>query len=450
MSFQKEVVEQKQQGKRPAIELVKRAGRAKTSCTSRQRLIQTLNHRQPDRLCVDFGAGGQTGMGAGAVYRLRKALLGESDFRVKIIEPYQMLGEIDDALKQALQVDVAGINPPVNMFGFKDEGFKPYDMPDGTPVLVPEKFNPTVDSDGNILMYAEGDTAFGPCAKMPKNGCFFDAINRQQPLCDETLDPADNCQEFRLLSPDEVRYFADKAADLSQNTDYGVYLTLPGTAFGDIALVPATFLKNPRGIRDVEEWYISIAMRRPYIHQVFETQCQIALKNIEMLAEAVGDHAQVVFASGTDFGTQRGPFISKQCYRDLYMPYHKAINDKIHELTNWKIFMHSCGAVSELIPDFIEAGFDILNPVQCSAEGMSPEFLKNEFGRQLVFWGGGIDTQRTLPFGTPQQVYEEVSRRIEIFAAGGGFVFNSIHNIQSHVPTENILAMLRALDDARI
>jgi hypothetical protein len=439
----------KKEGKPIVVDIVRRADKTHKPCTSRQRLIATLNHRQPDRLCVDFGAGGQTGMGAGAVYRLHRELVGDAGYRVKIIEPFQMLGELDERLKEALKLDVVGFNPPVNMFGFRDEDWKPFDMPDGTPVLVPGRFNHTLDAEGNILMYPHGDTSVPPCAIMPQSGYFFDALNRQKPLNEDALNPADNCEDFGLLSEDDIDYFARTAADLSERTDYGLYMTLPGTGFGDIALVPATWLKHPKGIRDVEEWYISTAMRRDYIYHVFQTQCDIALKNIERLAHAVGDNIQAAFISGTDFGTQRGLFISPQVYRDLYKPFHKAVNNKIHQLTNWKTFIHSCGAVFELIPDFIEAGFDILNPVQCSAAGMYPKTLKAEFGRDIVFWGGGVDTQKTLPFGTPDQVYKEVSERIEIFADGGGFVFNSIHNVQSNVPTENLLAMFRAVNDAR-
>jgi hypothetical protein len=440
---------QKQEDRLVEIGVVKRASKLSKQLTSRQRLIQTLNHQEPERLCVDFGAGGQTGMGAGAVYRLHQALIGDPDYRVKIIEPFQMLGEIDDQLKSVLGLDVAGINPPVNMFGFRDEGWKPFDMPDGTPVLVPERFNYTLSSEGNILMYPEGDTLVPPSAVMPKTGYFFDALNRQKPFQEEELNPADNGEDFGLLSPDEISYFAEKAAWLHDNTDYGVYMTLPGTGFGDIALVPATWRKNPKGIRDIEEWYISMAMRPDYIYKVFETQCEMAMLNIERLAHTVGDRVQAVFVSGADFGTQRGLFVSKKTYRELYLPFHKAVNRKIHELTNWKTFIHSCGAIFDLIPDFIEAGFDILNPVQCSAEGMDPRRLKKEYGRNIVFWGGGVDTQKTLPFGTPEQVHKEVSERIEIFAEGGGFVFNSIHNVQSNVPTENLLAMFKAVDEAR-
>ena len=415
---------------------------------SRERLSASLNHKTADHVCVDFGAGGQTGMGATAVHKLRKAVLGDADYRVKIIEPYQMLGEIDEELRQALGLDVVGINTPKNMFGFANEGWKPFEMNDGTPVLVPEKFNFTRNDNGDTFMYPEGDTSAKPCAKMPKTGYFFDAIEQQHPIDDSSLDPADNCEEFGLISDADIRYYADNAKDLYKNTDYGIYMTIGGLAFGDIALVPATWMKNPKGIRGIEEWYVSTVTRRDYVYKVFEKQCEIALKNIEKIAAAVGDMAQVVFVSGTDFGTQRGPFISPDSYRSLYKPFQKKINDKIHKLTNWKTFIHSCGSIYKLLPDIIDAGFDVLNPVQCSAEDMDPVRLKKEFGDDLVFWGGGVDTQKTLPFGTPEEVYRQVRERIEIFNKSGGFVFNSIHNIQSNVPLENILALFNAVQDS--
>jgi len=418
--------------------------------TPRERLNAALNHQPVDRLCVDFGAGGQTGIGVCAVHQLRRALTGDKQYRVRVSEPYQMLGEIDGTMREILGLDVVGVHPRTNMFGFANEGWKSFVMPvDGTEVLIPEKFNYTVSDNGDILMYPEGDTTVPPCAKMPASGYFFDSIRRQGPVIEEQLDPLDNCEEFGILSDEDIAHFKSQVDDYYHNTDYGIYLTIPGVAFGDIALVPAPWMKHPKGIRDVEEWYVSTALRVDYVYEVFERQCETGLKNIEKLVKALGDKVQVAFVSGTDFGTQRGPFISPQAYRDLYKPFQKAINDKIHELTNWKIFIHSCGSVYQLIPDFIDAGFDVLNPVQCSAAEMDPQRLKNEFGQQLVFWGGGVDTQKTLPFGTPKEVYAEVKNRIEVFSQNSGFIFNSIHNIQSNVPTENILAMFEAIDDAR-
>lgn len=416
---------------------------------SRERLAATITHKTPDRLCVDFGAGGQTGIGVVAVHKLRQKLFGEKNYRVKVTEPYQMLGEVDPEMIKELELDVAGIATPGTMFGYRCEDWKPFTMTEGIEVLVPGKFNYTSDDQGAFYTYPEGDTSVAPSAKMPRVGYFFDALNRQEPLNEDKLNPEENLEEFEILSEKDLEYYDIMTRKIYDETDLGIYVTLPGTAFGDIALVPAPWMKSPKGIRDVEEWYMSLLIRQDYIHKIFEKQCEIALKNIELLAKVIGERAQVVFLSGTDFGTQTGLFNSVESYRDLFKPYQKALNDKIHEITNWKTFIHSCGAIYELIPDFIEAGFDILNPVQISAEGMDARRLKSDFGKDIVFWGGGIDTQHTLPFGTPDEVYKEVRKNIEIFADGGGYVFNSVHNVQSNVPLENILAMFNALNDVR-
>jgi uroporphyrinogen-III decarboxylase len=417
--------------------------------TSRERLIQTINHEQPDRLVVDIGAGGQTGMGVCAVHKLRNVLFGDSGYRVKVSEPYQMLGEIDEEMRRKLHLDVVGIHPPSTMFGFRNERWKPFSMHDGTVVDVPGDFIFTKDSEGAILMHAGGDIGSPPRAKMPVGSYFFDALDLRQSADYNNLNPDDNTEEFSILSQEDVNYFAVLAKKYYEETDYGIYMTLPGMAFGDIALVPATWMKHPKGIRGVEEWYLATLVYPDYIKTVFEKQCEIALKNIEILSRAVGDYIQVVFVSGTDFGTQKGLFSSLETYRELFKPYQKAVNDKIHKMTNWKVFIHSCGAIYDLIPEFIEAGFDILNPVQISAEGMDPMRLKKEFGKNIVFWGGGINTQRTLPFGTPEEVYRETRKNIDIFNQDGGYVFNTVHNIQSNVPVENILAMFKAVNDAR-
>jgi len=164
--------------------------------------------------------------------------------------------------------------------------------------------------------------------------------------------------------------------------------------------------------------------------------------------DLLGERVQVAFITGTDFGTQRGLFISVETYRDLFQPFHRQVNDFIHRRSGWRTFIHSCGSVYQLIPEFIEAGFDILTPVQCSAAEMGAERLKREFGRDLVFWGGGVDTQKTLAFGTPQDVYGEVRERVDLFNREGGFVFNAVHNIQANTPVDNVMALFNALRDA--
>jgi len=230
-------------------------------------------------------------------------------------------------------------------------------------------------------------------------------------------------------------------------TGRAVIATFGGTAFGDIALVPAPFLKHPKGIRDIAEWYISTVTRRDYLHAVFSKQCDVALANLARIHGVVGNDVDAVFVCGTDFGTQTSSFCSVNTFLDLYVPYYKKVNDWIHARTTWRTFKHSCGAVEKFIGPYIEAGFDILNPVQCSAVGMEPEQLKQRYGDRIVFWGGGVDTQKVLPFGTPDEVRAQVLQRCKVFSMGGGLIFNTVHNIQARTPVENIVAMIETVQD---
>ena len=414
---------------------------------SRRRLQTTLNHEVPDRVCVDFGATNVTGIAVSTLSRLRQAVLGDNRYCVRMIEPFLMLGEVDDELRRALGIDVRGVFAQKGRFGVAARGWKEFELPDGTPVMAPDWFDPTVDANGDWLLHPGGDRSVPPSARMPKGGFYFDAIIRQPPIDEERLDPRDNLEEFGPYSAEDVEHFATQAR-LAAEAGWGVIISPPGLAFGDVSHVPGLALAHPKGIRDVEEWYVALVTRPDYIYSVFDGQCRIALRNLAALADAVGGNADVVLVSGTDFGSQRGPLISPRVYRELFKPFHTRLNAFIHAHTPWKTFIHSCGSVVELIPDFIEAGFDILNPIQTSAAGMDPVALKKEFGRKLVFWGGGVDTQKTLPFGTPGEVYREVRQRIEILGDGGGFVFNSVHCLQVNTPVENLLAMFRAIGDA--
>jgi hypothetical protein len=410
--------------------------------TSRERVNLALNHQEPDRVPLDLGASAVTGMQVDTVYKLRQALgLDAPGTPVKVVEPYQMLGEIKPDLMHALGIDVVGLGKSATMFGFKNEGWKPWTTFAGTPVLVATGFNTDPDENGDILLYPEGDQSVPPSGRMPKGGFYFDSIPRQLPLDENNLKLDDNLEEFGPISDADLAHLKREAEKLWTETDKAVLGNFGGTAFGDIALVPGPWLKHPKGIRDVEEWYVSTAMRRDFVYKIFERQCEIGIQNLEKIHRVVGNRVTVVFASGTDFGQQNGPFVSPKAYRDLFKPFNKAVNDWVHEHTTWKTFIHSCGSVRALIPDFIDAGFDILNPVQCSAACMAPEELKQEFGDRVTFWGGGVDTQKTLPFGTVDEVRQEVCARLKTFGKGGGYVFNTIHNVQARVPIENVLAM---------
>jgi len=413
---------------------------------SRERVLKALNFEKVDRTPVDMGGTSWTGIQVSVVAELRRALgLGRPDELVKVVEPYQMLGEVDAELREALGLDVVNLPTPKNMFGFEDTDWKPWQTFDGTNVLVPDKFNTDPDPNGDILMYPQGDKSAPASARMPKGGFYFDAIIRQKPIDDAKLNPADNLEDFTLIGDKDLKYYEQKANELYKNTNLAIAAGFSGMAFGDIALVPATWMKDPKGIRDIEEWYISTITRREYIKEVFAGQAEIAVKNLERIYQAVGDKVHVVALDGTDLAAQDTLFCSPDGYRELYLPYSKKINDWIHANTKWKSMKHCCGGCEPLIEGFIEAGFDILTPLQTSARGMDPNLLVEKYGGRIVLWGGGVDTQRTLPFGTPDEVFEQVTERVKIFSRKNGFVFNTIHNIQSNTPIENLLAMFRAL-----
>jgi len=413
--------------------------------TSKERVLASLNHREPDAVPVDFGSTAVTGIHVNALAGLRE-YYGLEKRPIRVHEPYQMLGLIDEDLQEIMGIDVEGIPAPETMFGFRNENWKPYRLDSGLEVLVSEHFRTTKEPNGDTVIYPKGDLSAPPSGRMPKNGFFFDAIIRQEPIDEAALNPEDNLEEFNPISLQDLDYFAAEAGR-AWATGRAVVATFGGLAFGDIALIPAPFLKHPKGIRDVEEWYISTLTRQGYIHRVFEKQTEIALRNLEKIKAAVGSRVDVVFVCGTDFGTQQSLFCSKDNFRKLYFPYYKMVNDWIHANTQWKTFKHSCGAVEPLIESFIKAGFDILNPVQVTAAGMDAAHLKRTYGDRIVFWGGGVDTQTTFAFGTPAQVREQVLRRMDILAPGGGFIFNAVHNIQATTPVENIAAMIDAVKE---
>jgi len=254
-------------------------------------------------------------------------------------------------------------------------------------------------------------------------------------------------EEYHLYDDETLRKIERETYDLYKNTDYAIVGGGIGTGLGDIALIPGTMLREPKGVRDLEDWYMSPLVRPEYVREVYDRQTDIAVENLKLYHEAVGDCISVIVICGADFGSQQSLMLSPVVFRDLYLPYYQKMTDWIHENTKWKTFKHCCGAVEPLIPLLIEAGFDILNPVQTSASGMDPEVIKQKYGDKITFWGGGVNTQATLPKGTLGEVKEEVSRNVRIFGKDGGFVFNTIHNVQADVPVENFLAMIEALDE---
>ncbi len=332
----------------------------------RERMQNALSHRE-SKIPFDLGSTAVTGAHATIVEGLR-AHYGLEKRPVKVHEPYQMLGMIEDDLREALGVDTSGVFARNTMFGFPVERWKEWRTPWGQEVLVPQGFRTTVADNGDLLIYPEGDLSVPPSAKMPVGGFFFDAIIRQEPIDDERLNPADNLEEFAPVSDSDLDYFRSSVKGQFRSGS-SIVANFGGTAVGDIALVPGPFMKRPHGIRDVAEWYMSTVTRQEYLHEVFDRQTRLAVENIARIHERIGNAVDVVYICGTDFGDR------------------------------------------------------------------------------LVFWGGGVDTQKTLPFGTPHEVRKEVLSRCAMLGKGGGFVFTTVHNIQARTPIANVIATIDAVHE---
>ncbi len=417
--------------------------------TGKERIKAVLDHRNADRIALDFGSTNVTGMHCRVMEALRK-YYGLEQHPVYVYEPGQMLGLMEDDLAQVLGLDTIGCFSPDNAFGIVNDNWKEYKMPWGQTVMFPARLADSITvKDGTLYGYPEGDNSLPPSGMMPERAYFFSAIQRQDgEIDDEKLNVDDNLQEFGDISDAGIEYWKKNAAKVAA-TGRAVVASFGGMALGDVARITSMAIREPRGIRSVSEWYMSTVIRPDYIKEMFDRQTDIAVRNLEKLYAAVGDLVDVVYVCGTDFGTQNSQFCSVDTFRDLYMPYYRKMNDWIHEHTGWKTFKHSCGSVTPLIDSLIESGFDILNPVQIAAADMDPRMLKDRFGDRVTFWGGGVNTQKTLPFGTPDDVRREVRELCDIFGRDGGFVFNSVHNIQANVPVENVIALFETLKEIR-
>ena len=414
--------------------------------TSRERILLALDHKEADKVPVDLGGAVVTGIHAAALDRLRKTL-GLEKHIVEVYEPMMMLGIVEDDVLEAIGGDVVGLNAPGTLLGYRNENWKPWKLPDGTDVLMGGGFASTFGPDGTIYAYPKGNTSVPPSAKMPSNGLYFDNISRQKDLSNHDFNARkDYADQYSVFSDDDCRYYEQTSSDLYEETDYAVFGNFFLGGVGDIFHIPGAWLEHPKGIRDIQDWIIAHYDHPDYVKDFFEMQAEITLKNLELYRHAVGNRIVAIAISGTDFGAQKGPFISPDTYREFYKPYHKIFNDWVHEHTDWKVFFHTCGSITDFMEDFIEVGVDIINPVQFSAAGMDLDSLKKKYGNRLVFWGGGVDPQKTLPFGSTEEVRQETKKNVSILAQGGGFVCAAVHNIQGPTPVENIIAFYNSIN----
>ena len=413
--------------------------------TSKERVQCAFAHRQPDKMPLDFGGMSCSQMHVTIVQKLRE-YYGLEKRPVKILDIASMVGVIEEDLMDAIGVDVERIMPYYNSFGIPNVGeWKEVNL-FGIDLLAPAGFETADDGKGGLFVYPQGDCSAPPSGHMPESGYYFDNLERGEEFDEDEMDPADNLEEYGAITQAELDYYAAQA-EKYRGSKRAVVVDPGGAALGDASQIAGPGLKHPKGIRSVADWYMAPLLYPEYVHEVFDRQTDLVVENWKKLHAAVGDAADIIYLCGTDFGSQISQMCSLDTFREFYPPYYKKVNDWVHANTNWKTLKHSCGAIEPFIPELAAAGFDAVNPVQCSATGMDPAHLKATYGDKILYWGGGVDTQKILPFGTPEEVREQVLERCEIFSKNGGYIFNSIHIVQYGTPIENIVAMIDAVHD---
>lgn len=391
----------------------------------RERIIAAFHHQPVDRLPVDLGGMRSTGIMAIAYHRL-KEYLGIDAGDTFVFDTGQQLAYVEAPIRERFGCDVLILD------GDLLKGWRDYRLPDGTPAKITASFITEPDGEGGEYSLNRQGNRIG---HRPSGGFYFDGIDRPPLAQAETIADLDR-YDWGVFTDEHLEMLRREAKRLYEETDYAILGSFGGA-----------FLEGAQGLRGWDQFMMDIASDRQFTEALLDRMLAQNLKNVELYLDAVGDYIQVIQMGG-DMGTQNGPQIRPKTYYEVFQPREKALWNRIHQLKpNVGVFLHCCGGIYDLIPGIIDAGCDILNPVQISARGMDPARLKREFGNQLCFWGGGCDTQTVLPFATPQEVYDHTRQNIAIFGEGSGFVFTQVHNIQAGVPVENILAMFQAVQD---
>ena len=396
--------------------------------TPRERILAAINHKPVDRIPIDFGGTNETSIAAAAYARLRSHL-GIDGRPFRLLDLYQQLAKVEDEARRFAGGDVT---PLV----YEAKEYRPWTLGDGTPCEVPSRFQPIREADGSdVLLGPHGK----PLLKRAADGYWFDPVG---PLC-PGMDTIEDIPKFMPMIKimDRATYIDETLDDLAargkrlyDGTDYAIVGQFGGHIFAASQL-----------LRGMANFMCDLVADKPFARKLMDTLADAHIEEFAHYIAAVGDYVQVIHVAD-DLGAQNGPQISPQLFREIVRPSMERLYRFIKEHSRAKLFLHSCGSVYKLIPDLIEMGVDILNPVQVAAADMNSAKLKREFGRDLVFWGGGCDTQKVLPFGTPQQVREEVKRRIDDLGPEG-FVFTQVHNIQPGVPLQNLEAMWQAAQE---
>ena len=411
--------------------------------TPRERILSALEHRQPDRVPVDFGAHRSSGISAIAYAKLKKHL-GIDSGDIYVYDMVQQLAVIESEVLDRLQVDTIELGR-----GFLTDAadWKPWQLPDGTPCQIPG-YQRIEEDSGDWYLLAEDGTRLG----VQRKGClYFEQCYwpwEGRPVSEVDLDELPDVLGRSVwsgvatpgghlgMSEEGLVRLADGAKQLRETTDRAI-----------VGLFGGNMFEIPQFLFRMDSYLMSLAAEPGVCLELSERLCELHLANLEKWLGAVGPYIDVILF-GDDLGGQSGPLISQATYRRLFKPFHAKLFRRAKELAGVKVQLHCCGGVEPLLGDLIEAGLDAINPVQVSCQGMTPEHLKKTYGDRLTFWGGGCDTRHVLGQTGPAEVRENVHRLVGAFAPGGGFVFQQVHNVMADVPPENVVAMFDAVQES--
>lgn len=405
---------------------------------SRERVLSALNHREPDRVPIDFSGHRSSGIAAIAYAKLR-AHLGLPKRPIRVYDPIQQLAIVDEDVLDLFGVDTIELG---RGFALEDSWWADWELPDGTPCQMPTWALPEREANQWVIRSKNSGRTI---ARLPDGALYFEQT--YFPFADGSADPLaiweafSECMWTAVASPpgpqlsgkDADAQLRDGAQRLRARTDRAIL----GLFGGNLLEIGQFLFRN-------DNFFLLLAGEPEQAHAFLDRLVELHLQNLERFLGAVGPFIDII-VFGDDLGMQVGPQISPEMYREFFKPRHALLWRRAKELANVKVLLHSCGGIRELLPDLIEAGLDAVNPVQITCNGMDAAGLKRDFGRDLVFWGGGCDTRDCLPHGTAAAVRRHVEQQVATMAPGGGFVFQQVHNIMANVPPANIVAMFQAV-----
>ena len=391
--------------------------------TSRERVLTAIAHKEPDRVPIDFGGMRSTGIMAIAYNKL-KAHLGITGGETRVYDTMQQLALPEPEILERFHVDVIDLS---NSLGRLPEEWKDWTLPDGSQAKIPVGFNPVRETDGWVIQGPDGAIR----ERMPDGCLYFEPCHH--PLAEAaTFSDVNQLFDREPVKPHDLARLRERAKWLYENTDYAIMLGFGGN-----------ILEGGQELFGWEKFMTEVAANTELVEYTLDKLVEVYMESLRIHLDAVGEYIQLI-QMGDDLGTQNATMLSPELYRRVVKPRHAKQYWYIREHSNVHVFLHACGSCYDIMGDLVDEGVEVLNPVQTSAAKMGPHALKKEFGDKLTFWGGGCDTQQVLPNATPDEIDRHVKERIEIFAPGGGYVFNQIHNVQADVPPENVVAMLDA------